>query len=162
MFRPMAKPRAHQQISEEECVRILKEQKRGILCVLGDDDYPYGTPTNHFYCDEDGKLYFHSNKKGHKVDAMKNHDKVCFVCYDEGFKKEGDWALNIKSVVVFGRVEFIDYDEDPERFIRVMTDLSHKFTDDEEYIAKEMKTAAGTLLFAIKPEHMTGKLVNES
>ncbi|MBQ3662117.1 MAG: pyridoxamine 5'-phosphate oxidase family protein, partial [Firmicutes bacterium] len=68
MFRPMAKPRAHQQISEEECIRILKEQKRGVLCVLGDDDYPYGTPTNHFYNEEDGKIYFHSNKKGHKVD----------------------------------------------------------------------------------------------
>ena len=159
MFRPMAKPRAKQQISDEECIRILKEQKRGILCVLGDDDYPYGTPTNHFYCEEDGKLYFHSNKSGHKVDAMKKHDKVCFVCYDEGFKKEGDWALNIKSVVVFGRVEFI---EDTDTIVRIMTDLSHKFTDDEEYIAKEMKTAGGTLLFAIDPEHMTGKLVNES
>ena len=159
MFRPMAKPRAHQQIPEEECIRILKEQKRGILCVLGDDDYPYGTPTNHFYSEEDGKIYFHSNKKGHKVDAMKKHYKVCFVCYDEGFVKEGDWALNIKSVVVFGRVEFI---EDTDTIVKVMTDLSHKFTDDEEYIAKEMKTAAGTLLFAITPEHMTGKLVNES
>ena len=159
MFRPMAKPRAHQQIPEEECIRILKEQKRGILCVLGDDDYPYGTPTNHFYSEKDGKIYFHSNKKGHKVDAMKKHDKVCFVCYDEGFVKEGDWALNIKSVVVFGRVEFI---EDTDTIVKVMTDLSHKFTDDEEYIAKEMKTAAGTLLFAITPEHMTGKLVNES
>ena len=107
MFRPMAAPRAKQQISEEECIQILKEQKRGILCVLGDDDYPYGTPTNHFYNEADGKIYFHSNKKGHKVDAMKKHDKICFVCYDEGFKKEGDWALNIKSVIVFGKVEFI-------------------------------------------------------
>ena len=48
MFRPMAKPRAHQQIPDEECIRILKEQKRGILCVLGDDDYPYGTPHEPF------------------------------------------------------------------------------------------------------------------
>ena len=159
MFIPMAAARARQQISQEECIRILKEQKRGILCVLGDDAYPYGTPTNHFYCEEDGKIYFHSNKKGHKVDAMKNHDKISFVVYDEGFRKEGDWALNITSVIVFGRVEFI---EDADTVVRVMTDLCHKFTDDEAYIAKEMKTAPGTLLFALVPEHMTGKLVNES
>ena len=159
MFRPMAKPRAKQQISDEECIQVLKEAKRGILCVLGDDEYPYGTPTNHFYNEEDGKIYFHSNKKGHKVDAMKNHDKVSFVVMDEGFRKEGDWALNIKSVIVFGRVEFID---DQETIVKVMTDLCHKFTDDEAYIAKEMKGAPGTLLFAIKPEHMTGKIVNES
>lgn len=159
MFRPMAAPRAKQQISEEECIQVLKEQKRGILCVLGDDDYPYGTPTNHFYNEADGKIYFHSNKKGHKVDAMKKHDKICFVCYDEGFKKEGDWALNIKSVIVFGKVEFI---EDREKIADIMTQLSHKFTDDEAYIAKEMKSLPGTLLFALNPEHMTGKLVNES
>ena len=159
MFRPMAKARAKQQISEEECIRILKEQKRGILSVIGDDGYPYSTPANHYYCEEDGRIYFHSNKKGHKVDAMKACDKVCFCVCDDGFIKEGDWALNITSVVVFGRVEFV---EDMDTIVRVMTDLSHKFTDDEEYIAKEMKTAGGTLVFAIRPEHMTGKLVNES
>ena len=64
MFRPMAKPRAHQQIPEEECIRILKEQKRGILCVLGDDDYPYGTPTNHFYCEEDGSYCYYDAAQG--------------------------------------------------------------------------------------------------
>ena len=157
MFRSMA--RIREQIPDEECVEILKTRLRGVLSLLGDDDYPYGTPTNHFYNEEDGKIYFHSNKKGHKVDAMKKHDKICFVCYDEGFKKEGDWALNIKSVIVFGKVEFI---EDRETIIDVMTKLSHKFTDDEAYIAKEMKSAPGTLLFALTPEHMTGKLVNES
>ena len=159
MFRSMAKAREKQQIAQDECIRILKEQKRGILCVLGDEDYPYGTPANHFYCEEDGKLYFHSNKAGHKVDAMKKHDKISFVCYDEGFQKEGDWALNIRSVIVFGRVEFI---EDQDTVVRVMTDLSRKFTDDEAYIAKEMKLAKGTLVFALVPEHMTGKLVNEA
>ena len=60
---------------------------------------------------------------------------------------------------MFGKVEFI---EDRETIIDVMTKLSHKFTDDEAYIAKEMKSAPGTLLFALTPEHMTGKLVNES
>ena len=160
MFRPMAAPRAKQQISEEECIQILKEQKRGILCVLGDDDYPYGTPTNHFYNEADGKIYFHSNKKGHKVDAMKKHDKICFVCYDEGFKKEGDWALNIKSVIVFGKVEFI---EDRETIIDVMTKLSHKFTDDEAYIEKELTNALPRVqCLELTIEHMTGKLVNES
>ena len=148
MFRPMAAPRAKQQISEEECIQILKEQKRGILCVLGDDDYPYGTPTNHFYNEADGKIYFHSNKKGHKVDAMKKHDKICFVCYDEGFIKEGDWALNIKSVVVFGKVEFI---EDKETVVDIMTQLSHKFTDDEAYIAKEMKAAGVSFWWGLQP-----------
>ena len=38
MFRKMR--RFQQQISEEECIRVLKEQPRGVLSMLGDDGYP--------------------------------------------------------------------------------------------------------------------------
>lgn len=51
MFREML--RKKQQLSEEECINILKNQLRGVLSVLGDDEYPYGMPMNHFYCEED-------------------------------------------------------------------------------------------------------------
>lgn len=152
--------RSKQQLSDDECKEILKNELRGVLSVLGDNDYPYGMPINHYYCEEDGKIYFHSGKKGHKVDAMKRHPKASFCVYDQGFKKEGDWALNIKSVIVFGRIEFI---EDREEIYRIARDLSHKFTDDEEYIDHEIKhSGPGTLMFALVPEYMTGKLVNES
>ena len=76
MFRKML--RFKQQIPETECIRILKEEPRGVLSVLGDDDYPYGMPINHFYCEEDGKLYFHTGMKGHRNDAIRRHDKVSF------------------------------------------------------------------------------------
>lgn len=86
MFRKMARYR--QQIAEEECIEILKKEPRGVLSVLGDDDYPYGLPINQFYCEEDGKLYFHSGKKGHKIDAINRHDKASFCVYDQGFRRE--------------------------------------------------------------------------
>ncbi len=158
MFRDML--RKKQQLSEEECIRILKEELRGVLSVLGDDDYPYGMPINHYYCEEDGKLYFHGGKKGHKIDAMKKHPKASFCVYDQGFRREGEWALNIRSVIIFGRIEFI---EDRETTYRISEALSHKFTDDDDYIQHELKhSGPGTLLFALVPEHMTGKIVNES
>ena len=55
MFREMR--RFKQQISEEECIRILKEEPRGVLSMIGDDGYPYGIPISHFYSEEDGKIY---------------------------------------------------------------------------------------------------------
>ncbi|MBQ9459620.1 MAG: pyridoxamine 5'-phosphate oxidase family protein [Oscillospiraceae bacterium] len=158
MFREML--RSKQQLSTEECVRILKEQPRGVLSVLGDDGYPYGMPINHFYCEEDGKLYFHGGKRGHKIDAIRRHDKASFCVYDEGFRKEGDWALNIRSVIVFGHIEII---EDRERVYDIARRLSRKFTSDEAYIEHEIKNSGpGTLMFALTAEHITGKLVNES
>ena len=158
MFREMI--RKKQQLTQDECVAILKSELRGVLSVLGDDNYPYGMPINHYYCEEDGKLYFHGGGKGHKIDAMKRHDKASFCEYDEGFRKEGDWALNIKSVIVFGHIEFID---DVETIYGISAELSRKFTKDEDYISREIaRSGPRTLLFALVPEHITGKLVNES
>lgn len=62
MFRKML--RFQQQLADEECIGILKNEPRGVLSVLGDDGYPYGVPINHYYCEDDGKLYFHGGKKG--------------------------------------------------------------------------------------------------
>ena len=158
MFREMLRKR--QALSQEECIRILKSELRGVLSVLGDEGYPYGMPVNHYYNEEDGKLYFHSGRKGHKIDAMRRHGKASFCVYDGGFREEGAWALNIRSVVVFGRIEFV---EDRETVYRISAELSRKFTDDEAYIQREIeKVGPATLMFALVPEHMTGKLVNES
>ena len=158
MFRKML--RIRQQLTDEECIEILKREPRGVLSVLGDDDYPYGMPLNHFYCEKDGRLYFHSGKTGHKIDAIRRHGKASFCVYDQGFRKEGQWALNIKSVIVFGHIEIV---KDRDRIYDIARQLSRKFTDDAAYIEREIRTSGpGTLMFALIPEHMTGKLVNES
>lgn len=158
MFREMV--RKKQQLPEAECIEILKREKRGVLSLLGDDDYPYGIPLNHYYNEADGRLYFHSGKKGHKIDALRRHEKASFCVYDEGFRRDGEWALNIRSVIVFGRIEIIS---DTETVYEISRQLSRKFTQDEKYIEDEIrKSGPGTLMFALVPEHMTGKLVNES
>ena len=158
MFREML--RKKQALSEEECIAVLKTQKRGVLAVLGDEDYPYALPINHYYNDEDGHIYFHGAKFGHRVDAVKRHDKVSFCVYDEGYRREGEWALNIKSVIVFGRLVPV---EDEDKMIDFCRRLSHKFTDDESYIENEIKRAGfRTLMYELIPEHMSGKLVNEA
>ena len=158
MFRSMT--RYKQQLPQAECIDLLKNQLRGVLSVLGDDDYPYGVPINHFYNEEDGKLYFHSGKFGHKIDALKKHPKASFCVYDEGYRKEGEWALNIRSVIVFGKIEII---EDTNKIYDLARKLSYKFTKDEAYIDREIdRSGPRTLMFSLTPEYITGKLVNES
>ena len=158
MFRPMR--RFKQQISEAECIRILKEQPRGVLSLIGDDGYPYGIPLDHWYCEDDGKLYFHGAKEGHKIDAIASCDKVSYCVMDEGFRKEGEWALNINSVIVFGRISLVT---DLEKAKLICTNITRKFTDDEAYLAHELEHAFTRVqCLELTPEHMTGKLVNES
>lgn len=158
MFRPMR--RFKQQISEAECIRILNEQPRGVLSLIGDDGYPYGIPLDHWYCEDDGKLYFHGAKEGHKIDAIASCDKVSYCVMDEGFRKEGEWALNINSVIVFGRISLVT---DTEKAKKICTEITRKFTDDEAYLAHELEHAFPRVqCLELTPEHMTGKLVNES
>lgn len=158
MFREVS--RKKQALSQDECIRILKEEPRGVLSVLGDDDYPYGMPMNHWYCEDDGHLYFHGGMKGHKVDALARHDKVSFCVFDQGFRRDGEWALNIKSVIVFGRMQVI---RDLDRAVEMIRRLSYKYTSDTEYIEREIREAADhTLFLELIPEHITGKITNES
>lgn len=158
MFRELA--RKNKQIPEEECIEILKNEKRGVLSVLGDGGYPYGMPMNHFYCEEDGKIYFHCGQSGHRTDSLRKESKVSFCLYDSGYRNEGDWALNIKSVIVFGTVEIV---EDRQKIIDITTKLCYKFTDDEAYIKNEIELyAEKTILLQLTPEHICGKAVKEA
>ena len=158
MFRELS--RKNKMIPLQECLQILKSETRGVLSVLGDNDYPYGMPMNHWYNDEDGKIYFHCGKEGHRLDALRKHDKVSFCVYDKGYRNEGKWAWNVKSVIVFGKMEIID---DIEKIIDITTKLSHKFTQDDEYINKEIEMYGHeTLLLQLTPEHISGKKVKES
>ena len=157
MFRKMM--REKQALSREECAEILRNEKRGVLSLLGDDGYPYGLPINHYYSEQDGCLYFHSGRAGHKIDAMRRCEKASFCVYTPGEKRGGNWWLTIRSVIVFGRIREIT---DHARAIEISRELSRKFTDDEDYIEREVRSSgAGVLCFALEIEAMTGKTVEE-
>ena len=157
-FRPLV--RKHEELPTEECLALLRQEKRGVLSVLGDGGYPYGTPINHFYNDEDGKLYFHCGRLGHRLDSLRRDAKASFCCMDAGTRVDGGWALLVRSVIVFGRIEIVD---DYERLVDVSTRLSLRFTDDLDYIRDEIeRSGRAALLLVLTPEHVCGKLVKES
>ena len=117
-------------------------------------------PVDHWYNPEDGKLYFHGAKTGHKIDAIKANDKVSYCVYDAGYRKEGEWALNVNSVVIFGHIRLVT-DEDKARVIG--ENLCRKFTNDETFIQYELQNALPRVqCLELTIDHMTGKLVNES
>ena len=158
MFRQMR--RFKQQISEDECKEVLKNEPRGVLALVGDDGYPYAIPLNHWYSEKDNKLYFHCAKEGKKLDSISKCDKVSFCVMDEGYRNEGEWALNIKSVVAFGKMRIV---EDEEKKKEICINLTRKFTDDKDFLEHELTNAFPRVCcLEIEIEHMTGKLVKES
>ena len=158
MFRAMRHP--NKQLSREECLQILINEPRGVLSLMGDDGYPYGVPMDHWYCEENGKLYFHCGKEGHKIDSLARSNKVSFCVMDPGTRKEGDWALYIRSVILFGRITVV---EDPETVIDIIRKLSFKYTPDTQFIEEEIrKYGSEALCLELTPEHITGKLIHEA
>lgn len=158
MFRRMR--RAGQQVSEDACKAVLEQEKRAAFSVIGDDGYPYTVPINFYYDGQENKIYFHGAKEGHKADAIRRCDKVCFTVWNQGFKKEGRWEWNATSVVVFGRVKLVT---DPAVKEEKLRSLASKYYPTADEVEKEM-TGPGfgqVQLFAIEVEQMTGKLVNE-
>ena len=92
--------------------------------------------------------------------SQNRKERCPFCTYDEGYRKPGEWALTIKSVIVFGTIEIVN---EPERVVDITTKLSHKFTQDDTYIKDEIeKHAHRTLLLVLTPEHICGKKVQES
>ena len=158
MFRELTKIK--QKLRNEECIEILKSEKRGVLSINGLNGYPYGIPLNHYYNEEDNRIYFHSGKIGYKIDSLKENNKVCYTVYDKGYLKDDFWALNVKSVIIFGSVYFVN---DINKIEEISRKLSYKFINDEKYINDEInRSLKNTLMFYIEIENMCGKLVNES
>ena len=156
MFRDLT--RKKQMLSPDECKEILKQEVRGVLAVNGDGGYPYALPINFYFDEENDRIYFHSGKVGHKLDAIANSDKVSFCVYDKGYHKDGHWSLNIRSVIIFGRIHMVDDWSD-----ELMVKFCKRFTDDRDYICNEIeKFASNTAVLCLEIEHMTGKIVNEA
>ena len=155
MFREMR--RKKQALSEEECIDILINEPRGVLAVLGDDEYPYALPLSHVYVD--GKIYFHGTiKDSHKRDAIERHEKVSYCVMDKGTKSDS-WWYTFKSVIIFGKMRTI---KDRDTKIEKLTQLGNKFFPSEEETKDEIDRLLDvTELYEITIDHISGKMVEE-
>ena len=158
MFRRMR--RFKQQLSDEEALDVLEHAKRGVLSVIGDDGWPYSVWLNPHYRKADGRIYFHGAKEGHKIDALRRDNRVSFTVIDDGVRDEGGWAYTFRSVVVFGRIEFV---EDHELALELCRELARRFNPSEADIEKEIQMAGARLqMLCLIPEHITGKRIHEA
>lgn len=157
MFRQMR--RFKQEQDKETCINILKTEKRGVLSLSGDDDYPYGIPINFFYDEENNKIIFHGAGEGHKIDAIKRNNKVSFCTWNKGEQVEGQWYYKVISVIVFGKIKII---EDGDYKVSILRKLGQKYYPNKEDVEIEInKDLHRVTLLELEIEYMTGKIVEE-
>lgn len=150
MFREMR--RKHQILSEKECIDILNRSTSGTLALLGDDDYPYAVPMSYVFCD--GKIFFHSAITGHKIDAVKRHNKASFcVIYKDDVLPE-KFTTCFQSVIAFGEIRIIENDFEKRKAIEI---LSEKYSPGLEKENEINGSFDRMHMIEFNIEHMTGK-----
>jgi uncharacterized protein len=157
MFRPIR--RTKRQIDDEAAKELLRKSRRGVLAVNGDDGYPYAVPINFLYVEEDNKIYFHGAKAGHKIDALKKSDKVCFTVYGNEFIKDPEWAPYVQSTVVFGRCHLLETNVET---LAMVKRFAMKYFPSEDIADKEIENSGKAMqIFEIEIEHLAGKQIQE-
>lgn len=157
MFRAMR--RAKQALGLDACDRLLEQERRGGLAVNGDDGFPYAVPINFLFDPASRSIYFHSALSGHKIEAMKRNNKVCFTVWNRGIQQEGDWSYFVDSVVAFGRASIV---EDEIERIQRTKQFGLKYYPNEAEVDHEIEKALDRmLLIRIDIDHLTGKHVHE-
>lgn len=157
MFRKVR--RIKNEITVEEAKDLLRNNKRAAFSVNGDAGYPYTVPINFYYDEEENRIYFHSAKKGHKVDSIINSDKVCLTTWNDGYIDDGDWAYHVSSCVVFGRARLVNDHKITEEKVRK---FALKYYPSIEEVEQEIKMGIkGVQLIEMEIEHISGKMVHE-
>lgn len=108
VFREMR--RKKQSLSQQETEDILNRGTSGVLALWGDNGYPYAVPVSYVY--NDGKLYFHSAKSGHKIDAIRKTAKASFCVTDKDLIVPEEYTTYFRSVIVFGQIRVIEDDSE--------------------------------------------------
>ena len=157
MFREMR--RKKNDISIDMAKQLLASSRRGVLAMNGDDGYPYAIPVNYLYDDEAQRIYFHGAKTGHKVDALRACDKVCFTVYGNETVRTESWAPFMQSVVVFGRCHLMDAGSEEAQRLK---QFAMKYYPSEQLVDEEIAHAGKAVqVFEIEIEHMSGKEIQE-
>ena len=151
MFRKMR--RGKQLLSMEDNVAVMDRCTNGVLACLGDEGYPYAVPLSYVYFND--KIYFHSAKAGHKIDAIMKNPKVSFSVIDEDTIVSEKYTTYFRSVIVFGKARIVEGDERLDAFKA----LVEKYSGDQPEEAKQREVTGCTQAYivAIDVEHINGK-----
>ncbi len=147
--------RSRQALCVEECEEILRHGTSGVLSVVGEDGWPYAVPLSYVW--QEGALYFHCAKTGHKLNAIRHDSRVSFCVVGQDRVIPEEYTTYYRSVILFGRAQIM---EDPAQIRTAIEALAKKYHPDDlpEHRSHTIdRELAAMVMVKITPEHITGK-----
>ena len=136
--------------------KMQKIISRAQVCYLGmsQDNMPYVIPINFGY--QENTIYFHCALKGEKIKILKGNPNVCMV-FNRDNKlvndiAQDDWTMYYKSVIAYGKAEFILDIAEKQNAINIMF---HHYGGKDYPLSEPV--LAKTMFIKVEIEKMTGK-----
>ena len=143
--------------NQKEIDEIIGKCQVCYVSMVDENNLPYVLPFNFGY--HDGVIFLHSSQKGHKIDILRNNPSVCIAfSTDHQLRYQSEqmacsYSMKYRSVLAFGKVEFID---DLEKKIEFMNTVMSNYTDrDFKYSEPSLREVC---TYFVKVEKFTAKL----
>lgn len=156
MFRKMRRVKC--ELDKNSAEKILREGSFGVLSLSGDDGYNYAVPINYAY--EDNKIYFHSAITGHKIDAIKNNNKVSFCVVDKHDVVSEEFTTYFTSAIAFGKIKISSDDAEKKHALELLAD-KYSPNVSQDLREKEINRFNAVAVMVLEIEHLTGKAARE-
>ncbi len=146
--------RKDKEIKDRAAINSIIARADVCRLALSHDNSPYLVPLCFGY---DGtSLYFHSAKAGRKIDILRQNPEVCFEmavdCEPVKGPQSCDWTMRFMSVIGFGRVSFIDDNEEKKK---ALSAICAQYSDSP--LTGDTKKIEKTLVFRVDITDMSGK-----
>ena len=143
--------------SKAQMEEIILKCQVCYISMIDMENKPYVLPMNFGY--KDDYIYLHGRRTGKKIDTLRANPEVCLVfSTDHQMKYVNEdvacsWSMRYRSVMVHGKVEFID---DPADRIKAMNIIMSHYAG-HEYIYNE-PAIKEVQPFKIMVEKMEGRV----
>jgi nitroimidazol reductase NimA-like FMN-containing flavoprotein (pyridoxamine 5'-phosphate oxidase superfamily) len=111
--------------SKDFALAVVDKCAYSVMATVNPDGSPYCIPISP--AREGDWLYFHSAHEGHKIDNLRQRNKVCVSCVGAQEAIPGKFALKYESAVIFGAASEVT---DREEKIRALSLISKRYTPD--------------------------------
>ena len=146
--------RHDRELDQQAATKILTEGEYGVLSTYGEDGWPYGVPLSYAY--EDGKLYFHGAKTGHKLSNLQACDRASFTVVGRTHVLQEIYSTAYQSAIAFGIVRVVTDAAEKKRGLLL---LAEKYCYDNFAIADSYaeRSLNNVCVCCMEIGHLTGK-----
>jgi len=129
------------EINDKEEIEAILKKATVMRIALANGDMPYIVPVAFGY--KAGVIYFHSSRKGMKMDIIRKNNNICFEVETDVALVEGEKPCNFnfeyRSVIGFGTAHILESDEEKRKGFDII--MTHYADPPFEYKPQGLKAA---------------------